>query len=120
MSYIERIYQGILEAMSFTNYDRMVGISPEQEEQIKERISAFTEEASDLLEEANLNEAKIGNLIHFEAEGHGTGFWDEFDSSTDLGDRLSEIARKHFSWETYSWDDATDDEEVEVMIHENA
>ena len=116
MTYIEEIFGGIRECLSFVNDDAPVVFTASEYATIHFKLTHFLEEAGELLEQVRIPATRIGALIVFEAEGHGTGFWDEFDSSTDIGERLSEIARKHFAWESYVYKSESNGQEVVEII----
>jgi len=65
-------------------------IDPASHADTKDEVSAFVEEASDLLDKAGLSEGQIGHNIALTRNGHGAGFWDL--GLGETGKALTDIA----------------------------
>jgi len=92
------------------NLDDLVGfidMSPEAVAQVKEDCDQFQEENAELLdqvsEEFGVGDDQHGHDFWLTRAGHGAGFWDR--GYGDLGERLSDAARKFGHIDPYIGDD---------------
>lgn len=111
--------QGYIEAMFFTNASdpddgdladaTVTDLAPETLELIKSDCAAFQAEADALLSVAydrDYEPEQAGRDFWFTRNGHGVGFWDRAVlDADDLGDKLSEVARKAGGYDLYCGDD---------------
>lgn len=107
---LDAFTKGYIEAMFFTNGDTgdenedllnelgVAAITPESLKSIVSDCERFKKEAAALLEEAanrDYSLERAGNDFWFTRKGHGVGFWDREELyDDDLGEKLSDIARK--------------------------
>lgn len=78
-------------------------ITGKAEEELKEMIDNFFEQAETLLVGSPLTADQIGHDIILTANRHGAGFWDR--GLGELGDKLTEICHGLGSYELYVGDD---------------
>ena len=104
---LDEFTKAYLEAVIFTDDEEWEEDSPVPEfseeflERARQDCKKFQEENADLLEE--LDTQQCGHDFWLTRCGHGAGFWDR--GLGEVGDKLTEAAKKFGNIDTYGGDD---------------